>query len=612
MPRADAFDAFYRDAHNRVLHQVYVATGTIEGAHECVADAFVAAAHHWRKVEPDPAREAWVRQRALEAAHRNRVSARTAYDDRTPDASRKLFEALRTRREDDRQLVVAHLVAGLDLATAAREAGLTDDAARRSLEQTDHAVRRAGIDLDAVPLATRLHALRDDLHDVRFQPPRRLRREGNRRRRSRLVLAGTAALALAIGAGALTAAKPQASAVTEAEPGTPTPTTPSESPPKTFEQPDFTTGQLLPLDEVAALDPDARWRITDTSADFGHTRPLHPCLTMIPSDPKATHVWLRQVNTKRKRQPTSVTQLLEVSKSDKRAGASYDRLVQQLATCPRGGYEITHFGELRGIGTDARFVRLAHATRRGVEVDQLVVSRTGRANVVWLVQAPDQHRVSDRRLSALLYDSVNWVCGYSDGRCASQRYSPQDLTPPPARRSVGFLSAVDMPVLPGLPDPWVATPPQRTRTNPAATECDRSDFHAEGATGLRFSNFVVPTAEKLSDIFGMTQTVGEFRTAAAARGFVRGVQRSVLTCNDRQLSLEVRDHDSFAVKRGSGDVWVISVGTSEQSALTFRVAVVRVGPSVTQLTFTGSRNHDLSARQYVDLARRAVSRLNQA
>ncbi|MGH3506975.1 MAG: RNA polymerase sigma factor [Nocardioidaceae bacterium] len=612
MPRGDAFDAFYRDAHNRVLHQVYAVTGTIEGARECVADAFVAAAHHWRKVELDPARETWVRQRAFESAHRNRVATRMAYDDRTPDASRRLFEALRTRREDDRHLVVAHLVAGLDLSTAAREAGLTDDAARRSLDGTEAAVREAWIDLDAASLATRLNAVREDLHDVPFQPPKRLRREGNRRRRSHIVLAGTAALALAIGAGALTAAKPQASAVTEAEPGTPMLTTPSASPPETFEQPDFTTDQLMPLDEVAALDPDATWRITDTSADFGHTRPLHPCLTMIPSDPKATHVWLRQVETARKQQPTSVTQLLEVSKNDKRADASYDRLVAQLATCPRGGYEVTDFGKLRGIGTDSHYVRLAQATRRGVEDDQLVISRTGRATVVWLVQAPEQHRVSDRRLSALLYDSVNWVCGYSDGRCASQRYSPQNLTPPPARRTAGFLSAVDMPVLPGLPDPWVATPPQRTRSNPAATECDRSDFRAEGATGLRYSDFVVPTAEKLSDIFGMTQSVGEFRTTDAARDFVRGVRRAVATCNDRQLSLEVRGDDSFEVPRGSGEVWEISVGTSEQRALMFRTALVRVGTSVTQLTFTGSRSHDLSTSEYVDLARRAVARLNQA
>jgi hypothetical protein len=612
MPRADAFDAFHRDAHGRLLHQVYAATGTIEGARECVADAFVSAAHHWRKVEADPAREAWVRQRALESAHRNRVAARMAYDQRTPESSRRLFDALRSMREDDRHLVVAHLVAGLDLQAAAREAGITDDAARRSLDLTARAAREAGLDLDAVSLKSRLDAVQDDIRHLRTQPAKRLRREGNRRRRSHLVLTGTAALALAIGAGALTADKPEASAVIEALPGTSTPTTPTQSPPETFEQPDFTADQLMSLDEVAELDTQARWSIADTSADFGHTRPLHPCLTVIPSDPKATHVWLRQFATAHKQQPTTATQLLEVSRNAKRAAASYDRLIGQLSTCPRGGYQVTRFGELQGMGSDARYVRLAHATRRGVEEDRLMVALTGRATVVWLVQAPSQRPVPDRRLSALLYDTVNQVCGYADGRCASKRFAARELLPLPAPRTRGFLSAVDMPVLPGLPDPWVATPPKRTRANPAATECDEADFRGEGATALRFSSFVLPTAETLSDIFGMTQSVGEFRTAGDARGFVREVRRAVATCNDRQLSMEVRGADSFNAPRGSGDIWEISVGTSEQRALTFRVALARVGDTVTQMTFTASRNYDLSPREYADLTRRAMARLNQA
>ena len=125
-------------------------------------------------------------------------------------------------------------------------------------------------------------------------------------------------------------------------------------------------------------------------------------------------------------------------------------------------------------------------------------------------------------------------------------------------------------------------------------------------------SFVVPTADKLPDIFGMNQAVGEFRSTAAARAFVHEVRRSVGTCNDRQLSLEVRDAKDVDVRGGSADIWRIAVGTSEDKALIFRVALVRVGNVVSQLTFTPSRNYDIRDGQYVVLTQRVAARLHQA
>jgi DNA-directed RNA polymerase specialized sigma24 family protein len=609
MSRADAFDAFYREAHNRLLHQIFVVSGSVETARQSVSDAFVAAAHHWRKVGGSPDRDAWVRQHAVRAVHRHR-SMGTSSTAEVAEPSRRLLQALNGLSESDRHLLAAHLLAGLELASAAREVGLTDEAARASLTRSTDVVVAAGFDLAERSLAQRLGDLQFGVRDVRSERPRRLRREGNRRRRSHLALAGTAGLALAIGAGALTADKPEASAVIEALPGTTSPSSPAETP-QTFEQPDFTTDQLTSPDTVGRLDPDARWRIINTSADFGMTKPLHPCLTAMPVDPRAKHVWVRELSTARPKQPTAVTEMLEVSRNAERASKGYDRLVASLATCPRGGYEVTDFATLTRIGDDATMVRLAHADRRSVDEEQLVVARTGRAVVAWLVQAADRHPVPVRRLVGLLSQSTNDICGYADGECAAEGPEARSSTPPHAPRAAGFLGAVDLPLLKGLRDPWVATEPKRTRRNPAATECDRADFTAEGATRVRSRSYVVPTADQVATIFGMTQTVGEFRSADAARDFVKGVRRSVATCNDRQLSLEVASSERRPLKRGSVDVWVVRAGTSESKALTFRMTLVRVGSSVTQLTFTPTRNYDVSPRRYDELARRAADRLNQ-
>ncbi len=608
MSRADAFAAFYRETYSRVLHQLYAVTGNVELSHQAVGDGFVAAAHHWRKVRVDPDREAWIRQRSLHAAGRRRRDAGATYDDRTPAASRELFEALRPLSAGDRHLLVAHLVVGLDLSAAAREVGVTDEAARRSLDHAAVVLRAAGIDLEHKSLAARLDDLHTDVRDVPANRAGRLRREGNRRRRSHLALAGVAALALTIGAGALTAAKPEASAMVESLPGTTTPPPVERSP--TFQQPDFTSSQLTSLDEVSRLDPKARWRIAETSDDFEPTKPIHRCLTAIPADPRADHLWLREHVTGRAAQPTSVVETLEVSATADHAEKSYDRVVQALATCPRGGFEVTKYADVTEAGGDATLIRLTHVARKGVSADQVAVVRTGRAVVTWLVQASDKHPVSDSSLVALLSSSVNQICGYADGACAFDARSVS-ATPPAAQGSRGLLGPADLPVMIGVPDPWVATDPERTRSNPAGTECDRADFVGSGAKDVRTRSYVVPTADKLPTLFGMTQVVGTFKDPAQAREFMRDVERDVRTCNDRQPSVEMKSSDDIPVQRGAGAVWEIQVGTSEQRAITFRVALVRVGTSVSQLTFTPVDRFDLSAREYAALAQRTADRLRQ-
>ena len=74
--RADAYAAFYRESRGRLLHQVYAYCGDGEVAQRALADAFVSAGHHWRKIADDPHKDAWVRERAFKATGRSLNRAR--------------------------------------------------------------------------------------------------------------------------------------------------------------------------------------------------------------------------------------------------------------------------------------------------------------------------------------------------------------------------------------------------------------------------------------------------------------------------------------------------------------------------------------------------------
>lgn len=149
MSRADAYKAFYRESRARLLVQVYAYAGDTEVAQRALADAYVAAGHHWRKLAVEPDKDAWMRQRAFRAT--GKVQSRPLNPwyvraRKTADAHRPLLNALRSLDPVDRQLVILVQLAHLDLTTAAREAGLTDEAAVKSLSRTAAVLAEHGID----------------------------------------------------------------------------------------------------------------------------------------------------------------------------------------------------------------------------------------------------------------------------------------------------------------------------------------------------------------------------------------------------------------------------------------------------------------------------------
>jgi hypothetical protein len=378
-----------------------------------------------------------------------------------------------------------------------------------------------------------------------------------------------------------------------------------------WQQPDFTKRQLTSVEWARALDRDATWRVTGTSDDFGQRKPFHGCITATPADPDAAHRWVREFSTTRQDRPTAALQVLEVSKGPARAARAYDRLVLDLAACPGGSYEVRSFASIRGLGDEATLVRLGHVQRGAISEDKVVLVRTGRAVVAWVVEAPSQHPVSGRALLGVTRQTVLDVCGYADGRCADRTTQQQPVVPPAAPGTAGFVSAVDLPLFAELPHPWVATNPEQTRDNPAATECDQADFVAAGAKQVRTRSFVVPTAENVDAIFGMSETVGEFSSPGQALEFVLDVKHAVATCSDRQLNVEVTGSRPVSAPKGTADIWELEVSTSDNAAVTFKMALMRRDTSVAQLTFTPTARLDIADGRYDALTRRALERLSQ-
>lgn len=613
MSRADEFNAFYRESRARLLVQVYAYVGDTEMAHRALVDAYVAAGHHWRKLAAKPGKDAWMREHAFKASSKAQNRPHDPWYIRarkTADSHRPLLNALTSLGPVDRHLAIIVHLAGLDLATAAREAGLTDEAAAESLSRTTAAFADRGVDT-ALPAA--LGHLRLDLSDEPVDRASRLRREGNRRRRANVVLAGLMSLAVIIGAGALTAAQPakRPSFAAPAETTSPTPTT--AGPPATTEPaPTIDSSVLSPIADLKRATSPMPWRLVGTSRDFGASTPYDDCIPAVPRDRRAEHFWVRTFESGRGPSKTAATQALEISRTSDRADRNYRRLISDFSSCAADNHQIVKYAVLGGVGDAGSLISMRYVDAAGIHGQQVTVTQTGTAVNVWVLESGNATTVADARLVRLSGSSTARVCAVSKGSCGLRPFTAVTVPPPSIDRAKGFLTTVDLPVFEGLTDPWVPTSPDATRGNPAATDCDRANFAEAGATHLSARSFVVPDAPALSALFGMTETLGTFDSVKAADSFLDSVDSSVRGCNDRQVSLEVHANETLKVPQGKGRMYVISLTLSESSSVTFRVALIRVGSKVAQLTFTPTQRLDLSPSEFKVLIQRAALRITQS
>jgi DNA-directed RNA polymerase specialized sigma24 family protein len=608
MSRADSYGAYYRDFRAQLLHQTYAYCGNTEVAQRSVSDAFVSAGHHWRKLEHSNERDAWMREQAFRATGRAQNRARTPWYVSamgTADDHRPLLGVLARLAPTDRKLVILAYLVGLDLASAGREAGVTDSAARTSLEGSLAKLAVAGIDTTWAGLHAALDRLRLDLAEEPIDRASRLRREGNRRRRSHLLLAGVSVLALAVGAGALTAAQSPAQSSGDELP-TPSPATPTAPAQETF-----TADSLATDADVRILDRRSQWSTVITSSDFGDDEPVSECIAGPPSEKRADHYWVRRFSAGRGADAAQASQSLEVAPSADVAGTTYQQLFDALAVCHGASRQLLNYRKVTGVGDEAGMFTFRYVDGNRLRDEMALLARTGRVVQTWIVR-PQADSVRSRLLLKLAGVSVDAVCGDAEGTCSTSPYEAIDELPPADDSADGYLETVDLPVFAGIEPAWAATPIAKVTRNMSSTACDDANFSREGATRVTSRTYVVPGSKELPPVFGMSETIGAFPSVNAARAFMSTVYRNVRKCEDRQLNLKVKRESKVHVGRANGRVWQIVSAASENTSFVYRVCLLRVGDTVAEATFTPSAPYDVDHAQYVRLAERAGQRLAQA
>ncbi len=421
--------------------------------------------------------------------------------------------------------------------------------------------------------------------------------------------------------GSRAGSSPSSSPNAPATPGSPSSTAPSSTAPSSpsdeskSEDPEFEdangvgAADLLDRDQIARLGTGVRWRVTGTHDNTAGDGINTVCQQERFALRTGLGTLVRTFQARGK-VPRRAVQTVEVASSPRQARRGFAVTRGWFAGCQEARLQLVRSYRVRRVGNEALILLLRHQGRP-VTTTTVALARIGRVTTSTVATT---RRVPGPPVGAVaqsLADSVAMLCDHSGARTCPTTPRAVRVPPPPAGDAPGFLAVADLPAVGDLRAPWVGTGVSRARPNPALTLCDQADFVAAGADPARARTYLVPQAS-LPVRFGLSETYGRFAGSGRARAFVDDVASRVSACASREQETTVSGAAAGRLGRDTGwRSWQLATRVSERDTVRFRLAFVRVGRDVAQLSFAPTAGHDMSGAEFRALVVRAGERLRE-
>jgi DNA-directed RNA polymerase specialized sigma24 family protein len=614
MRQPDDFDAFYKDARERLLAQTYALTGDLGASRRAVREAFVVAWHRWRKLSRHEHPEEVVRPHAWRLAQRKHTARVWHREKGISPEVRATLDALGRLSVAQRRALVLTQLASVSMPQMAREVGLPLERAEREL-QSGAAALALALDVETVMIRSVFERLAASV-EGRGRWPRAtiVRRSGAARRRTHTVVGALVAVAAVVVSGSLvtdaTGVRPSlddaGSTVPLAAPGPAR----ASSAPIEVTLPDTS---LLGAADLQRRYDARTWSLVRTGDNSTGNGMAVPCQRERYADPQGEASLVRYLEGGGKGPAVTATQLTEASATPRAAGRAFRTTAAWVAGCDETQVQLLGTRTPEAVGDEAvQFV--LRRWRAPVTTYVVGVARTGSYTTTTAVRLPGAATPDREAAAALLADGVSRLCALPDGgACAPAQPEVTDRDPLPTGKRPALLSEVDLPPVTGVRKPWVGTQPTRPTTNAAATGCDETSFSGR-FQGTPFSRsatrtFVVPEGD-LPQEFGLTETAAVL-PARRAEALVAQVRDKLGSCPQRELNIEVDELARRDEGASSLSAWRLDIKVTDKRAVVFYMAFLRNGTGVAQLGFVPTRGADLPTGAFVSLAERAQARLGE-
>lgn len=614
----DEFDAFYKDARERLLVQTYCLTGDLAASRRAVRDAFIVAWHCWRKVSQLDNPESMVRPLAWQFAQR-RHTTRVWHREKDIDPFVKAtLDALGKLTISQRKAVLLTQLATVSMPEMAREIGLTRERAEREL-QTGTAQLALTLQAPTPALPTLLEPVAGTVSDQMTQAtgsagwPRAtiVRRAGAARRRTHTAVGVAAAVGALLVSGSL---------VTDAAGVRPTL---ERGPASTTEEGAMGGDVTAPLPEASLVTArqldDARsdrdWTVKSTDDNSDGSGRVVPCQLDRYADPRGDAALVRRFSASAgaRQSPASATQLTEISPSLRAAKRAFRTSVTWYAACADERVQLLSTWIPVDVG-DESVELVLRSWDHPVETYVIGVARSGRYTTTTFLEERTE-KAPDRKASAVVLSAaVDGLCDLeAGGSCGAQKPELVKRAPVPVGMVPALISELDLPPVRNVALPWVGTEPRRPQRDLSVTPCARAGF-TRPVGGIDLSNsatrsFLIPEAALPAE-FGLTETVGSL-PEKRAQSFVEDLRARMVRCPDKDLGTEVKRVARSDDRATTMTVWRLDVQVTDQRTVHYWMAILRSGTAVGQLGFLPSSRANLPEGDVVDLAKRALARLDE-
>ncbi|CAN5240568.1 hypothetical protein BH09ACT10_BH09ACT10_24480 [soil metagenome] len=600
MTRVDEFDSFYAMTARSTLQLTYALCGDRNIALDATADAYRHSWRNWKKISAhDP--HAYTRSEAWHLTTRERA-AHLLRRRNEEDGDSGLLDALADLPVDGRRLLALMTLGNIDLDDAAREVGLS---AEEAIEHTTEALtaleRGLGESIDGIE--RRLQGLSNVSDALELPTADDLRSSAKRGAQRNIAVLVATSIAVVVASGLIVT---PGSALNQVDHQASRQKIGAETPDQVLNASVFEPSQLLTANQVSRLDPTADWVAGKTDEDAKNPMPYATCPTTRFANPNPLRTFVRSYSGSKDSQER-VAQAVEISKSSKEADASFHEMIDWFADCQHPRTQLVSTYRVERPTGDFQILRL-RSNRSPVRTLTVGLSHSGTLALALVHEVDGTNAPAIEDFATTLNESVLKLCRDSGGIC-SRSFDVEKTIPPPIAKAPAFLGDVDLPPVANVDEIWQGTDPVTGGDNPAATVCDQTTFVTEDVRTMQSRIFVMPQATVLPPVFGIAETVAKFDNETGAKAYVGKMVKKMEACAKDNLTASLDQKSTIKSGDIAGRVWRLTLKINDSDRAYFRTAIVRVGNRVAQMTFTSTKDYDITQKDFVALAKRTGQRV---
>lgn len=367
-----------------------------------------------------------------------------------------------------------------------------------------------------------------------------------------------------------------------------------------FEQSLLTSTDLQPLQK-------AEWQTAVSKTDLGDGDPQPRCLDVANVTANPSDTRLRVFETAGDNSPV-VLQLVRHYPDETSAGTALTALRGNLGACDedsayiRTGYALTRIGD-EGVGIAV----VVPGEARSEHI--VLIVRTGTTISVFDFAGAQQPPLSPALASVSA--GLSRLCT-AGGECPSG--AGAQPAPPPPGDPVGWLQPSDLPLINAGTGVWIRAdnPPGTFNTS----QCENMNLATVPGPTVRSSKtYLIDQDPQRPNTFGVDQAVFVFPDAGKATDFAARLRSNIAGCASRSTTGTVSKPSSVNGPGAAGPVggaaFRVTQRTSTNSSVTYRVAVLNSGKTVTYVLSNPSGNYDFTDGEWLAVALRAGQRASQ-